>query len=334
MSVELMLECAYWAQNQSSYQAAEETIKRIFGLSINDDTIRFVTNEIGRIVFENDCRQAEKALAQYDACRISFPRNRNGVLYIELDGAALNTRHRNDEGSSWRENKLGIVFSSNDIRYYRHSKSGQLQHRLERREYVAYLGGVTEFKKHLLRCALRNGYGKFKKTVVLSDGATWIARPAQELFPGAIHILDFFHLCENVYSYAKELFGLDEKKYTPWAERICKMLREGRSAAVLQELEARPLPKERKCVDLPRYIKFHQDHIDYPSYVKQGLFIGSGAIESGNKVVLQRRLKQAGMRWEPETAQYLLTLKSKVESGLWETEVVPLVREHYATKPV
>jgi len=57
------------------------------------------------------------------------------------------------------------------------------------------------------------------------------------------------------------------------------------------------------------------------SYEHKGYFIGSGAMESGNKVVMQQRLKQAGMRWNVETAQNLLTLKSKAESGFWNRDV-------------
>jgi len=43
---------------------------------------------------------------------------------------------------------------------------------------------------------------------------------------------------------------------------------------------------------------------------------------------LQKRLKQAGMRWEPQTAQYLLTLKTKYESGRWERDVVDFIKGH------
>ena len=329
MSVDLMLECAYWAQNQSSYEAAEQAMKRVHGLKINDDAIRMVANEIGRIVFEEDCRLAESSLADFDACRIPFKRDREGVLYIECDGAALNTRHQNDQGASWRENKLGIVFSTQDIKYYCNARTGVRHHRIERREYVAFIGGVEQFKKHLLNCALKNGYGHYAKVVVLSDGAAWIANMTGEIFSGAQHILDFFHLSENVYDFAKELFDLDEKKYTPWAQRITEMLRQGKADEVLNELDALPPVKERCCFDLAAYIRKHRAHIDYPSYVAQGLFIGSGAIESGNKVVLQKRLKQAGMRWEAQTAQYLLTLKSKQESGLWYSEVVSRVKRYY-----
>jgi len=56
--------------------------------------------------------------------------------------------------------------------------------------------------------------------------------------------------------------------------------------------------------------------------------VNKGAVESRNKIVLQDRLKQAGMRWEPETAQYVLSLKVKSKSELWEKEVVKLIRDY------
>lgn len=327
MSVQLMLRCAYWAQNQCSYQAAEDTILDIMKLKINDDTIRKVTNTIGKIIFENDCREAELAWKKLNDCKLRFPYSKQGVLYIEMDGAALNTRHVNDEGSSWRENKLGVVFSSDNIKSRKNSRTGELEHHIEKREYVSYVGDVANFKKHLLNCALKNGYGQYRETVILSDGASWIANMAKEIFPDAIHILDFFHLCENVYTFAKSKFCLDEKRYIPWADRICDLLKKGKADEVRAEIKNEK--QYENCVNLGHYLELHQEHIDYPEYIEKGYFIGSGAIESGNKVVLQKRLKQAGMRWEVESAQYLLSIKSKVESGLWASDVVKPVFAHY-----
>jgi hypothetical protein len=43
----------------------------------------------------------------------------------------------------------------------------------------------------------------------------------EELFPDAQQILGFYHLCENVYSYAKSVFSADENIYKPWAKEIC-----------------------------------------------------------------------------------------------------------------
>lgn len=324
MSVGLMLRCAYWAQNQCSYQAAEDILQKIHGIKVNDDTVRLVTNHIGRIVFQEDCRRAEEAFEKLDSGKLQLTPGRKGTLYIETDGAALNTRHKNAEGSTWRENKLGIIFSSENI-YYWKGKGGERNHQITSREYVSYVGRVQEFKKHLFASALRNGYGEYENTVLLSDGAAWIANMAEEIFPDSQHILDYFHLCENVYTYAKAKFRMDETKYRPWSENICERLKEGKSGSVLNELSEKE--QYENTVNLYHYIKSNLNHIDYPAYKEKGYFIGSGAIESGNKVVLQKRLKQAGMRWNPETAQYLLTLKSKSESGLWEKDVVELINQ-------
>jgi hypothetical protein len=316
-----MLKIAYWAQNQSSYQRAEDAISEIMHIKVNDDTVRLVTNFVGSVVFGNDCRKADEALAALDGGKLLFPKDRNGVLYIKTDGAALNTRHKDNDGSTWRENKLGEVFSSRNIRYWT-DKKGKRQHQIIKKEYVSYIGAASEFKKHLLACALRGGYGQFKETVILSDGAAWIRNMAEELFPDAQHILDFFHLCENVNTYAKHIFNMDESKYRPWAKDICDSLKASNADFVLRELETFKDAKPDNCpVNLPTYISNNINNIDYKAYEEKGYFIGSGAIESGNKIVLQDRLKRAGMRWNTITAQAMLTLKSKAESNLWASDV-------------
>ena len=75
-------------------------------------------------------------------------------------------------------------------------------------------------------------------------------------------------------------------------------------------------------INIYGYIENNLNSIDYAAYLKKGYFIGSGAVESGNKIILQRRLKQSGMRWNTKTAQSLLTLVSKEESGLWGLDVL------------
>jgi len=321
MTIGAMLRIAYWAQNQCSYQRAEEALEKTMGVFINDDTVRAVANYIGNLVFKEDCRRAEEYFALLLVGKIPLTRNKKGVLYIETDGASLNTRQKDNDGSTWRENKLGVVFSSDNI-YSWTDKHGDHQRQLRKREYVSYIGSVTEFRKHLITCAIRNGYGVYKETVILSDGATWIRNMAEEFFPDAQQILDFFHLSENVHVYAKYYYKMDESKSKPWAEKTCTALRKSRYTDVLQELKSHDTGHMDKCpVNLYGYITNNIKNIDYAAYEKKGYFIGSGAIESGNKIVMQQRLKQAGMRWNVETAQNLLTLKSKEESSLWHSDV-------------
>jgi hypothetical protein len=316
-----MLKIAYWAQNQSSYQRAEEVISDALHIRVNDDTIRQVTNYVGGIVFQNDCVKANEAFLALSNGKLEYTQTTSGVVYIQTDGAALNTRLKDESGSSWRENKLGEVFTSKDIRYWTDHK-GRRQHQILRKEYISFVGAAEEFKKHLLACAVRNGYGQFKETVILSDGATWIRNMVEELFPDAQQILDYFHLCENVHTYAKTLFNMDASKYAPWAKRICDHLRASQYQLVLQELKPMKDEKPNGCpVNLYGYISNNIRNIDYAAYEKKGYFIGSGAIESGNKLILQDRLKRAGTRWNTVTAQAVLTLKTKAASNNWFRDV-------------
>jgi hypothetical protein len=323
-----MLKIAYWAQNQLSYQRAEDAIREAMGIQINDDTVRHVSNYVGNVIFHNESVSASKAIEVLDSGKFISPRNLKGVLYIQTDGAALNTRLKNEDGSTWRENKLGEVFSSNNIRYWT-DKKGNRQHQLLRKEYVSYVGSVNEFKKHLFSCAVRNGYGKFQETVVLSDGATWIRNMVEEMYPDAQQILDFFHLSENVYTYANHIIPNDEKAAKTWAKNVCEQLKAGKYEDVVSMLQStKNRLSESSPVNLIGYIINNKRNIDYPEYIKKGYFIGSGAIESGNKIVLQDRLKRAGMRWNVDSAQAMLTLKAKAESNLWYEDVEKPFLEH------
>jgi hypothetical protein len=290
-------------------------------IKVNDDTVRLVANYIGGMVFENDCKAADEAFAALDRGRLRFPRSKPGVLYIETDGTALNTRFKDEKDSTWRENKLWEVFSSDNIHYWT-DKKGKRQHQLLRKDYVSFVGSVVDFKKHLLACALRNGYGKFNETVLISDGATWIRNMTEEFFPDATHILDFYHLCENVNTYSKYLFNMDETRAKAWAKDVCDQLKDSQYRHILKELEPYKDKEINGCsLKLHGYILNNVNNIDYALYQEKGYFIGSGAIESGNKIVLQDRLKRAGLRWNTQTAQAMLTLKSKAESDRWFTDV-------------
>ena len=316
-----MLEIAYWAQNQGSYQRAEEAIEKALKIQVNDDTIRHVANMVGTKVFEVDCLKAAEAFDSLEVGGLDFTYNQDGIVYILADGAALNTRIKDKEGSTWRENKLGMVFTSKDLHFWT-NKDGDRQHRIERKEYISLVGEAAEFKKHLLACALRGGYGKFKQSVLLGDGATWIRSMAEEIFPDSQQILDFYHLSENVNEYAKHHFGMNASKYKPWVKKTMSTLKKSGYKKVLVNLETHPNRKPPGCqVNLHGYITNNIKNIDYDAYIKKGYFIGSGAIESGNKTILQDRLKRAGMRWNTVTAQAMLSLRTKAESGIWFPDV-------------
>ena len=70
--------------------------------------------------------------------------------------------------------------------------------------------------------------------------------------------------------------------------------------------------------NLPIYLENNKDKVNYTTYEHNGWFVGSGAIESSNKTVVQLRLKQAGMRWSVNGANYIIALRCMVESDNWD----------------
>jgi hypothetical protein len=343
LSIEAMLEIAYRVQGSTSYEAAARILARDTGIKLDPDTVREVANHIGGLVFKNDTIEAKNIAILLNSGELQFPEKKiSGVFYIETDGAMLHTREKDEQGSSWKENKLGMVFASDQFIYW-HNKKGERVSTIGKREYITYIGDAETFKMHLFSLAIRNGYGKYEHTVLISDGATWIRNMKEELFPDAQQILDFFHLKENTSNFAKAIFEMDETKYKPWTEKVVALFMASKMDEAIEEIKTlgkRRIAKSK--FNLLGYIQNNKNNIDYARYRTLGYYIGSGAIESGNRTVLQERLKRPGMRWNKETGQKILSLMSKAKSdmsrkgaatnGIWERDVVQAIRKEYEIK--
>ncbi len=349
-TVDAALRIARYGATSTSYMEAVSRLKESFDYSLSDNQVREITDYIGDIILAEDIRQKEERLASYEpkAMRIARRgrRPKDGfVLYCEVDGAMFNTRRSKEETealrkagkSNWMENKLGIIFRSDElIDTGEKEEDGSSIMRLGRREYVGTTQGVEEFRKRLASTLLKNGMKEASAIVLISDGAPWIRRTREQYFPNATQILDLFHLKENVMKFAQYLFGNDKTKYYPWWKTACNLLENGRWRDLLNQSEVAEYKSSKDTPggvpNLYQYIWNNRDIIDYPAYKAKGYFVGSGAIESGHKTVMQERIKLAGMRWYQDSAEKLMALRTKIRSNLWESEVVPLVRREYSRR--
>ena len=57
------------------------------------------------------------------------------------------------------------------------------------------------------------------------------------------------------------------------------------------------------------YFRSNAERMRYPTYRHQGLLVGSGAVESAAKHLVQQRMKRAGMRWSDLGARAILHLR-------------------------
>ncbi len=84
-------------------------------------------------------------------------------------------------------------------------------------------------------------------------------------------------------------------------------------------LSLKELPIETALRDsISHYLSTNADRMDYAAYRERGLLIGSGAIESAHRTVVQKRLKRAGQRWTIPGAQRVLNLRVAWMSKRWE----------------
>lgn len=307
----------YIGQLIPGFKNAEEVLLKLRGIEISATQIQILSEEVGKELFDI---QMEKSNLAYSCPEVAAPAmlekdKENTILYISMDGSAVNTRVEDEDGSTWKEMKLGLTFLDKDVIKRKNDSSI-----ITKKEYVTYMGSVEEFKKVLFDSAARAGYGRVKKVVIIGDGAHWIWNMCKELFPDAEYILDFYHMTENVYSYAKELFSGNEKKYKKWADTMIYYIKTEQFKKALKKVARITISvdKANKTVNLEGYLKNNIDKMHYLEYKNKNYYIGSGMIESGNKTVVQKRMKQAGMRWSTDGAQYMAVLRAKHESNRWE----------------
>jgi hypothetical protein len=77
------------------------------------------------------------------------------------------------------------------------------------------------------------------------------------------------------------------------------------------------------------YLRKREGLMQYPRFRRQGWPIGSGMVESANKLVVEARLKGAGMHWECSHVNPLLALRNGVCNQCWqETWQLAVVHQH------
>lgn len=251
---------AYVGQFSSSIKDAAECFEYVAGQYISS-SIRQVTEETGKKVDEVQRESAKQAYVKpEESVPAVLPKDRkSGTLYVMMtDGSQVNTRKEDKEGSTWKEIKLGLVYNNAQIRT---RKSGQAI--LTEKEYVTHFGGVNEFKPQLFNTAIKAGYGTYEKTAFIGDGAIWIWNMADEVFPDAVQVLDYYHMSDNVHDYAKYLYPSDESKMKQWASIVITNIEWGKIDEALQMIPSTSLKKLPSGVpNLPVYLNNNRNRMN------------------------------------------------------------------------
>lgn len=327
MTPRMVLAVAREGVRAKSYREAAITLKDRFDCDFSADLVRNVTDHVGQIVWEDDLRQARAAEKWHSNNKIDRRKRSHDpedIIVIGTDGAYLDTREE-----SWKETKIGLCYNLKDM-YTWKCANGDIGRRITRKDLVAYIGKAEDFKNHFLALGLRNDIYSHNQIISITDGAPWIKNMVSALFPGAVHIVDLYHVKEKVGKFAK-LHVRGKHKKEKWVEAVNERIEAGAIEDALKLIEPY-CNKSNKDDDtnLYSYIEKRKDQMRYAEYKAKGYPVGSGAQESANKYGMQDRMTLQGQRWLKERGQGVLACKCRFESNRWDT-VEQLVFKKYET---
>lgn len=157
----------------------------------------------------------------------------------------------------------------------------------------------------------RLGAAKAKEGVFLGDGAEWIwlrtpwVMEKAGLEENRWHaVVDFFHVIQHVSEALEKAFPNDTATKNRQRGRLKKMLKRGELDEVINYLKR--FPKKLGIAGEIAYLEFRRPLLRYDFLLKRRLPIGSGAIESAIRRVINLRLKAPGMFWKEESVEPML----------------------------
>lgn len=160
--------------------------------------------------------------------------------------------------------------------------------------------------------------------VAVSDGAPWIQEFVDLHCPHAVRILDFAHATEYLAAAAQAAFGPGTPATSEWFAAQRHALRHGTPDAVLAAVDALPPSEARDRAR--RYLGERRGMLAYAGFHARGWPIGSGCVESANKLVIEARLKGSGMHWTEAHADAMAALRTVLRNHRWEVTWPRIVR--------
>lgn len=204
--------------------------------------------------------------------------------------------------------------------------------------YFSRLADAEAFTATALVETHRRGTLTAGLVTALLDGAVWQQGFMDVHRVDAVRILDFPHAAEYLTRAAQAVYGPGTAAGTAWMERQRHELRHGDPDAVLAALRALQEEAQGAAVGVVSAsladLEQRREQTRYAEYELWGLPLGSGIVESANKLVVEERLKGRGMHWARGHVNPLLALRTVGFNDRWAEvwpQIVRQLRQERAT---
>jgi hypothetical protein len=231
-------------------------------------------------------------------------------LIVSVDGAFVPVLH-----GEWAEVKTLVVGVVSEPRII----DGKTVVSTHAHSYFSRVAEAELFQRLRFGELYRRQLETAAQVASVSDGAEWIQGFIDFHAPSARRILDFPHAAQRICQIGEAVLGAEHASLRAWQGRQLHDLKEQGGTGVLEHLRnfaAGQLSGGIVAENLA-YLEKRVAQMQYGDFQAQGWPIGSGMVESANKLVVEARLKGAGMHWSRASVNPLLALRNAVCNDRW-----------------
>jgi len=309
------------------FERAARTIDALTRIPVSSSTLCRLVHEYGDQLVELQAEEAEsmvKPPAKFDEVTFrQVPLPDSEIMVVSMDGAMIHIRQ---EG--WKEVKtLAVAAVERCEQANAASEADEPKVTLTKPSYRAGLWEAAVFTNQQWAEATRRGIEKAKQIVSVNDGAVWIWAIVATCYLPCIEILDWWHALQKLWQVANLLFGEGSDLSRAWVERYKACLWAGDVRPLFRYVHAHYAkggPWPEGLAQALGYFFTNRHRMRYARFRREGYPVGSGLVESACKLVVQARMKQAGMIWSRNGAQAMLALRSTILSDRF-SEIWPAI---------
>jgi hypothetical protein len=309
-----------------SFARAARLLEHFTGVRVSEATLRRRTEAAGAALVAVET-------ADQDRLERELPPSPAGpdLLQASVDGALVPL-----VGGDWAEVRTLAVGRVEAPRSAPgDGAEGAREVRARELSYVSRLATAETFRRAVWPELFRRGIETARQVVWLADGSEWCHTLAVYHRADGVHILDFPHAVEYLAAAAEATFGARTLAGTDWLTRQCHDLKHGDPADVLAALLTLPTARARDPQAAAAaqatsfgYLAKRWDQIQYATFRAAGYPIGSGCVESANKLVVEARLKGPGMHWARSHVTPLAALRATLCSERWDATWPQIAAQH------
>jgi hypothetical protein len=275
-------------------QAADRVLEKTAGLRLSESTVERTTEGAGERL--GQWLQAGEVFGPKVIWKWHADAEGKTCAYVGTDATGIMMQGPDGAKADGRMVNVGMIFNPQP----RTVKDKDICKPCDGVRYLAGLYTLAELGLQMRRQGAQVGMDAAERWIALTDGGSGLEHFIDVNFPQAEKIIDFRHVSEYVNNFAKAYRSGQEGDQL--AETCCHQLKHEGGKVLLAVLEGldrcqMTTTAQQEYDKTLTYFRNQVHRMDYPTYLSKGWQIGTGAVESACKTVVNQRLNMGGMRW-------------------------------------